>query len=67
MSSVLPLASAAAVDVASGATIAANNDDADDAVIPPSSTEDKGTYVGALVEIKAACFGKVVFTFTEGA
>ena len=42
MSSALPSASVAAVDVASGATVAANNDDANGAVVPPSSTEDKG-------------------------
>jgi len=42
MSSALPLASAAAVDVASIATVAANDNDADGAVVPPSSTEDEG-------------------------
>jgi hypothetical protein len=42
MSSALPSALAAAVDVASGATVAANDGDADGAVVPPSSTEDKG-------------------------
>ncbi len=45
MSSELPSASAAAVDVASGATVAANGDDAEGAVVPPSSTEDEGAYV----------------------
>ncbi len=41
MSSALPLASVATVDVASGATVAANDDDADGAVVPLSSTEDE--------------------------
>ena len=50
MSSVVPLASAAAVDLALGATVAANDDDnADGAVFPPSSTENEGAYVGASV------------------
>jgi hypothetical protein len=56
MSSALP-ASAAAVEAASGATVAANDDDADGAVVPPSSTEDEGAYVGPLVEFEVACFG----------
>ncbi len=29
-----------------GATVAANDDNADGAVVPPSSTEDEGVYVG---------------------
>ena len=61
------MAPAATVDVASGATIAANDDGANGAFIPPSSTEDEGTYVGALVEIEAPCFGKVAFAFADGA
>ena len=65
MLSALQLASAATVDVASGATVAANDDDADGAVIPPSLTEDDEAYVGASVEIEAACFG--AFAFADGA
>ena len=65
MSSALPLASAAAVDVASGATVTANDDDADGAFVPPSTTEDEGAYAGASVEFEAACFG--AFAFTDGA
>ena len=44
MSSAMLSASAAAVDVALGATVAASYDDADGAVVPPSSTEDEGVY-----------------------
>jgi hypothetical protein len=40
---------ATAVDVATGAAVAANNDDAVGTVIPPSSTKDEEAYVGALV------------------
>ncbi len=65
MSSALTLASVATVDVALGATVAANDDDADGAVVPPSSTKDEGEYVGELVEIEAACFG--VFAFADRA
>ena len=65
MLSALQLASAATVDVALGATVAANDDDADGAVIPPSSTEDKGVYVCASTEFKVACFD--AFAFTDGA
>ena len=65
MLSALPLALAATVDVASGATVAANDDDADGAVVPPSSTEDNEAYVGTSVEIEAACFG--AFAFADGA
>ena len=64
MSSALPLASAAAVDVASGATVTANNDNADGAVVPLSSTEDKGVYVGASAEFEVACFD--AFAFADG-
>jgi hypothetical protein len=47
-------ASATAVDVATGATVAANEDDAVGAVVPPSSTKDEGAYVGALVAFEGA-------------
>jgi len=65
MSSALPLALAAAMDVASGATVAANDDDADGTVVPLSSTEDEEVYVGVSVEIQAAYFG--AFAFVDGA
>ena len=61
----LPSASAAAVDVASGATVAANDDNANGAVVPLSSTEDGGAYVGASVVFEVACFG--AFAFADGA
>ena len=65
MSSALPSASAAAADVASGAIVAANDNDADGATVPPSSTEDKGAYVGASAEFEVACFD--AFAFAVGA
>ena len=65
MSSALPLASVATVDVALGATVTTNDNNADGTVVPPSSTKDEGEYVGELVEIKAACFG--AFAFADGA
>ncbi len=65
MSSALPLVSAAAVDVTTGATIAASDDETDGAVVPLSSTEDEGAYIGVSVEIKATCFG--AFPFANGA
>ena len=40
------------IDVASGATVAANNDDSNGAVIPLSSTENEGGYVSTSVELK---------------
>ncbi len=61
----MPVASAATVDVASGATVAANDDDADGAVVPPSLKEDEGAFVGASVEFEVTCFG--VFVFADGA
>ena len=63
----MPLASAGTVDVALGATVAANDDDADadGAVVPPSLTEDEGAFVDASVEFEVACFG--VFLFADGA
>ena len=40
---------ATAVDVATGAAVAANNNDAVSAVVPLSSTKDEDAYLGALV------------------
>ncbi len=37
------------MDVATGAAVAADNNDAVGAVVPPSSTKDNDAYVGALV------------------
>ncbi len=65
MSSALPSASAAAVDVASGATVAANDDNADGAIVLLSSTEDGGAYVGTSVGFEVTCFG--AFAFADGA
>ena len=53
------------MDVASGATIAAGDDDADGAVVPQSLKEDEGAYVGASVEFEVTCFG--AFVFADGA
>ena len=55
----------AMVDVASGATVAANDDNADGAIVPPSSTNDEGENIGELVKIEAACFG--AFAFADSA
>ncbi len=46
-------------------TVAANDDDTDGTVVPPSSTEDEGAYVGVSVEFKVACFG--AFAFVDSA
>jgi hypothetical protein len=46
-----------------GATVAANNDDAVGAVVPPSSTKDEDAYVGASVAFEGVCVG----AFTDGA
>ena len=56
-------ASAIAVDVSTGAAVAADNDDAADAVVPPSLTNDKDAYVSALVAFKGMCVG----AFADGA
>ncbi len=54
---------ATAVDVATGPTVAANNDNAAGSVVPLSSTKDKGTYVDVLVAFEGAC----VSAFADGA
>ena len=56
----LPLAAAAAVDVATGATIAKDKDNATSVVIPPSLTKDKDAYIDALVMFKGECIGAFV-------
>ena len=54
---------ATAVDVSTGTTVAANDDDAVSAVVPPSSTNDKDAYVCALVVFQGVCIG----AFADGA
>ncbi len=56
-------ASATAVDIAVGNAVAANDDDAVDAVVPPLSTKDGDAYVSASVAFEGACVG----TFADGA
>jgi hypothetical protein len=48
-------AAVATVDVATGAAVA--DDDAVSTIVPPSSTKDKGAYVGVLVAFEGACVG----------
>ncbi len=52
-----------AVDVATGAAMAANNNNAVGAVVPPSSTKDEDAYIGALLAFEGACVG----AFVDGA
>ena len=46
---------ATAVDVFTGAAVAADDDDAVGAVLPLSSTNDKDAYVDALVAFEGVC------------
>ncbi len=55
--------SATALDIAAGNAVAADNNDAVDAVVPPSSTKDKDAYIGASVAFEGACVG----AFADGA
>ena len=50
-------AAAAAVDIATGDAVAADDDDAVNAVVPPSATKDENAYIGALVAFEGACVG----------
>ena len=50
-------ASVTAVDVSTGAAVAANDNNNVGAVLPPSSTKDKDVYVGASVAFEGACVG----------
>ena len=43
------------VDVFTGAAVAADDDDAIGAVLPPSSTNDKYAYVSALMAFEGVC------------
>ena len=52
------------MDVASGTTITANDNNADGTVVHPYPTKDKGACIGASVEFEVTCFG--AFTFTDG-
>jgi hypothetical protein len=51
------------VDVATGAAVAANDNNAVGAVVPPSSTKDKDAYLSALAAFEGACVG----AFADGA
>jgi hypothetical protein len=51
------------VDIAAGDAVTADNDDAVDAVVPPSSTKDEDAYVGAPVAFE----GVRVSAFADGA
>ncbi len=51
------------MDIAAGDAVAANNDNAVDAVVPPSSTKDEDAYVGASVAFEGVCVG----AFADGA
>ena len=46
-----------AVDIAAGNAVAADNDDAVNDVVPPSSTKDEDACVGASVVFGGACVG----------
>ena len=48
---------ATAVEVATGAAIAANDNNAVGVVVPPSSTKDEDAYVGASVAFEGVCVG----------
>ncbi len=52
-----------AVDVSTGTAVAANEDDAIGAVVPPSSTKDEDAYIGASVAFEGVCVG----AFVDGA
>jgi hypothetical protein len=54
---------ATAVDVSTGAAVAAADNDAVGAVVPLSSTNDEDAYVGASVAFEGVC----VSAFAEGA
>jgi hypothetical protein len=45
------------VDVFTGATVAADDNNAVGAVVPLSLTKDKDAYIGALVAFKGVCVG----------
>ena len=51
------------MDVAVGAPIAANDNNAIGAIVPPSSTKDKDTHIGMLVAFEGTCIG----AFVDGA
>ncbi len=51
------------MDIAAGDALAADNDDAVDAVVPLSTTKDEDAYVGASVAFEGACVG----AFADGA
>ncbi len=51
------------MDIAAGDAVAADDNDAVNAVVPPSLTKDKDTYVGASVAFEGVCVG----AFADGA
>ncbi len=51
------------MDIAACGAIAANENDAINAVVPPSLTKDEDAYIGASVVFEGACIG----TFADGA
>jgi hypothetical protein len=54
---------ATTVDILAGDAVAADDVDAVNAVVPPSSTKNEDAYVGASVAFKGACIG----AFADGA
>jgi hypothetical protein len=56
-------ASATAVVIAAGDAVAADNDNAVDAVVPPSLTKDEDAHIGASVAFEGVCVG----AFADGA
>ena len=63
IATVIGSAAGTVVDVATGAAIATNNNDAINVVVPPSFTKDEEACIGALVAFKGMCVGE----FAQGA
>ena len=55
------------VDVSKGTAVAADNDDAISAVVPPSSTNDEDAYVCALVAFNSVCVSAFADSASESA
>ncbi len=51
------------MEIAACVAVAADDDDAVDAVVPPSLTKEEDAYVGTLVAFEGACVG----AFADGA
>jgi hypothetical protein len=58
---------ATAVDVSTGAAVAANSNNAVGAVVPPSLTNDEEVYVGASVAFEGVCVGAFADSAGESA